>query len=219
MARPEEKNESDGEKERSGDALKKANGVDAAKDDENVEEPEGEEAEGQAKREIFPDRNQSHEHGVDGFAADPGLNAEPAAGDKGAENGGDVCAEHAEGGAREDREWDAVGSARVSVKEHRDEDDDVAKEDRGDGLLAVHAAGNHSAGEHVGGNVDAHGDPERGVIVSGPVATRGRHGGEVLVVEGASAKGLRGGWLGRHVSPRQWRGPDQSGRGPTFPCA
>src|SRR5207247_9181611 len=90
--------ETEGETGRSGDAVKEANVVDAAKDDENVEEPEGQEAQRQAEREIFPGRNQSHEHGVDGFAADPGLNAEPAAGNQSAENGGGVCAEAPEGG-------------------------------------------------------------------------------------------------------------------------
>ena len=43
------------------------------------------------------------------------------------------------------------------------------------------------AGQHVGGNVHAHGDPQRGVVVGAPGAALGRHRSEVFVVEGTAA--------------------------------
>src|SRR2546425_11647714 len=67
---------------------------------------------GRPSAKFFPDRNQSHEHGVDGFAADPGLNAEPATGDKGAENGGGGCARGAGGGGGGDRGGGGRGGGR-----------------------------------------------------------------------------------------------------------
>ena len=45
---------------------------------------------------IRPAGSQGHDHGVDGLAADPGLNAEPAAGHQGAQNGGNIGAHDTE---------------------------------------------------------------------------------------------------------------------------
>ena len=52
------------------------------------------------------------DHGGDGLAADPALDAEPAAGHEGSEECGDVRPAGAEAGADEDREGDAVASRR-----------------------------------------------------------------------------------------------------------
>src|SRR5207237_7759090 len=112
-AGPKKKSQSDEEQEGSGDALQEADGFDTAKNYKNVEEPEENEADGRAGRKARPGRRKRDDHGVDGFAADPGLNAEPAAGHKGAQNGGNVGAENAERSARKNRERDAVLRASV----------------------------------------------------------------------------------------------------------
>ena len=119
----------------------------------------------------------------DGLAADPGLYAEPPAGNQGAEHGGDVGAAHAEGGADEDRKGNAVFGARMCVEQHGDEHDQVAEEDGADGLPPAHTSGDQAAREHIGGNADGHRHPEGSVIVDAPRALRWRDGRQVLVVE------------------------------------
>src|SRR3979490_1416204 len=95
-ARPEKESKSDEEQERSGNALQEANGFKAAENYEHIQKPEKEKADRRAGMEICPTGNKGHDHGVDGFAADPGLNAKPAAGDEGAQNRRNVGAENAE---------------------------------------------------------------------------------------------------------------------------
>jgi len=157
--------------------LQEADGFDAAENYGDVEEPEEEEAGGGALREVLPAGDEGDEHGVDGFAADPGLNAEPAAGYQGAEDGWDVGAEDAERGAGENGEGNAVLRAGVGVEDHGDKDENVAEENGEERLLPVHAAGDHAAGEEVGGDIDAHGDPQGGVAVGGPGAAGWLDGG------------------------------------------
>ncbi len=66
---------------------------------------------------------------VNGGAADPGLDSKPAAGDECAQEGRDVGADSAEGGAAVNREGDAVVRSGVGVEHHRDEHDEVGQED------------------------------------------------------------------------------------------
>ena len=139
--------------------MQKADHLDAAKDHEHIEQPKKRKADGGATGKVRPARRQRDDHGVDGFPADPGLDAEPSAGNQGAKDCRDVCAEDSERGAREDRKRDAVFGASVSVQQHGDQHQDVAEENSEERLLPVHAAGDHAAGEHVGGNVDAHRNP------------------------------------------------------------
>ena len=96
---------------------------------------------------------------------------------------GNVGADGAERGSDEDREGDAVLGAGVGVQQHGDEDDEVAEQHGGDGLEGGHAAGDEARGEHVGGDLHGHGEPERDVVVGGPGACGGCGGGEVGVVE------------------------------------
>ena len=116
-------------------------------------------------------------------AADPGLDAEPSAGYEGAEHCGEIGSAGAEAGAHEDGKWDSVLRAGVGVEQHGDEDDEVAEQDGEDGLLPVHAACDERRGEHVGGDLHGHGEPEGDVVVGGPGALCWCGGGEVGVVE------------------------------------
>jgi len=87
--------------------------------------------------EIRPRWGESHDHGVDGFATNPGLNAEPAASDESAQNGRNVGAENSEGGARKNRKWDAVLSSGMRVEQHGNQHQDVAEKDGEERLLAI----------------------------------------------------------------------------------
>ena len=108
--------------------------------------PEGEEADPDAAAACSPSAGQTIlQHRVDGLAADPGLDAEPAAGHQRAQHGGNVGAAHAERRAHEDRKGNAVLGAGVRVEQHRDEHDQVAEQDGADGLPPAHAAGDQAA--------------------------------------------------------------------------
>src|SRR6266702_4217772 len=190
-ARPEEKSESNQEQKRSGNSLQEADGFDAAENHQHVEEPEESEADRRTGMKVCPRRGEGHDHGVDRFAADPGLNAKPAAGDKSTQDGGDVGAENAEGSTSENRKRDTVLRARMGVQKHGDQHKEVAEKNGEERLLPVHAAGDHAAGEHVGGNVHAHGNPQGGVVVSAPSAALARDRSEILVVERTALDGFR----------------------------
>ena len=172
----------------------RAQQVHAAVDDEDVEAPEEQEREplgrrcGRAKpapSSVGQPGTSAREERLQRLAADPGLDAEPAAGDERAHQRRQVRAERAVGGAREDRERDAVLRARVRVEQDRDEHDRVAEQDRDERLPPVHARGHEARREHVGRDAVRHADPQRRVVVGGPVAPRDRHRREVVVVERA----------------------------------
>ncbi len=121
------------------------------------------------------------QHGIDGLAADPGLNPEPSAGDQRAQNSGEIRTSHAEGSANEHRKRDAVLGPGMRVEQHGRKHDQVAEQNGSDGLPPVHAAGDEARGQHVGGDADAHRDPERQVTIHSPGAPDGRNGRQVLV--------------------------------------
>ncbi len=196
---PEKKKQADKKHEGRADAFEEFDGFDAAPDDEHVDGPEKEKAQPIAAGNCCGPGPDDAQHGIDGGAADPGLNAEPAAGDQSAEYCGNVCAAHAERSANKNGERNAVFCAGVGVEEHGHEHDEVAEQDGDDGLPPVHAAGDQAGGQHVGGNADAHGHPERGVIVSAPGALLEGDGREVVIVE-------RGVGVGEiHAHPERWR--------------
>ena len=118
LPRPKQQSESDEQKKRSGDALEETNGFDTAHNHQHVQKPEKSKANSRAVVKVGPARRQGHDHGIDGFAADPGLNAEPAAGDQGAQDRGDISAENAKGGAGKNRKGDAVARACVRIEQH-----------------------------------------------------------------------------------------------------
>src|SRR6202795_3154175 len=78
----------------------------------------------------------------------------------------------------------------MRVQQHGNQHQDVAEKNGEERLLPVHAAGDHSAGEHVGGDVHAHGDPESGVVVGAPGAALARDRSKVLVVERTALDGF-----------------------------
>ena len=79
----------------------------------------------------------------------------------------------------------------MRVQQHGNQHQHVAQKDGEDRLLPVHAAGDHRAGQHVGGNVDAHRDPQSSVVVGAPRAAAGRHRSQIFVVKRAIGNRLR----------------------------
>lgn len=126
----------------------------------------------------------------DGLAADPRLDAEPAAADEGAEEGGDVGTADAEGGAGEDREGDAVPGAWDAGEDEGEEDDEVGKDDGGHTLPPGHAEVDEAAGEVVGGNSHDEANPEASHVPGGEGAGGGGDGGKV------GSPGSGGIWIG-----------------------
>src|SRR5450830_193601 len=129
--------------------------------------------------------------GVDHAAAEPGLDAVPAAGDDGAHQGGQARAAGAEGGAGQHRVGDAVFGAGVADQEHGQQDDGVGEEDRQHRLVAGHAPFDQAGRQGVGGDAHDHADPEGGEVVPAPGALGGRGGGEVCVPEVGAAVVVR----------------------------
>ena len=121
------------------------------------------------------------EQDVEGLAADPGLDAEPAAGDQRPQDGRQVGPAQAERGAGEDRVRDAVLGAGVAVQQHRHQHDHVGERDRDERLHPVHPERDQAGGQHVGRDAVGHPDPQRRVVVGGPGAPLDRHGREVAV--------------------------------------
>jgi hypothetical protein len=197
--RPPQEHAGHDQHERRGPVLDMAQQIHAAIDDGDVEPPEQQErqpsrgcvpAEARAKQRP-PPRNDRREERIERFAADPRLNAEPAARDEGAHQRRDIRAQHAVGRAREHGERDAVLRPGMRVQQDRHEDDRVAQQNRDQRLRPVHARRHQARGEHVGRNAMRHADPQRCVVVGGPVPSRDRDRREVLVVDGAGLDALR----------------------------
>ena len=172
--------------------MQKTNRFDPAQDDQNVQQPERCEAHRRTVAEMPPAWNQRDKHRVDSFATDPSLNAKPAARDECSQNRRNVCTQHAKRSTRKHRKRNSVLRAGMRVEQHGDQHQHVAQENGEQRLFPVHPAGNHAAGEHVGRDVHAHGDPQRRIVVRPPGAALERNGSEILVVERALANSVRG---------------------------
>src|SRR5882762_862893 len=143
--RPGEEQQSECDEERGLNVQKPANAIDALIDHEHVDTPKEKKtkelrngdtqdcglASGDERRDEYA------ENFVNGVAADPGLGAEPTARDEGAHEGGHVCAFGAECGPAIDRKGNAIKGAGMGVKDHRDEDDEVAEKDGEDRLPPI----------------------------------------------------------------------------------
>jgi len=129
---------------------------------------------------------------VDGVAADPALDAEPAAGDDRAQQRRQLVAAHAERGAHQYGEGNAVLRPGVADQHDRHDDDQVAEEDGGDGLQRRHALVEQAGGGDVARNADHHADPQRDIVQPrpGPLPRIGRR--QVLVPDVGSLVDLSG---------------------------
>ena len=129
--RPGEESQPGGDQERRRPGFERLDRVAAADHDPHVPEPRTRRRRSTAPPgTCVPGRERGAQHGVDRLAADPGLDAEPAAGDQAAQQRRDVRARGAERGARQDRKGNAVAGAGVGDGDHRQEHDEVAEEDR-----------------------------------------------------------------------------------------
>lgn len=105
----------------------------------------------------------------------------PAAGYEGAEQGRDVGAVDAKGGAGEDGEGDAVAGAGLAVEEEGAEEDGLGTEDDNNSLPPSHAFLDEGASDVVGGEAYDEANPEAGNFPCGRRALRLRGRQEVGV--------------------------------------
>ena len=197
--RPDEQHRGHDEHERRRPVLDRAEQVHPAEDDVDVEAPENREREPLGRRvagdagteQRLPAGHDRRQHGVHRLAANPRLDAEPAARDQRPHQCRDVGAERAVGRPGEDRERNAVLRSRMRVQQDRDEHDGVAEDNGEERLLPVHARCHQPGGEHVRGNAVRHADPQRGVVVGGPVTAVDRNRRKVVVVERAGGNPRR----------------------------
>lgn len=119
----------------------------------------------------------------DADAADPGLDAEPRAGDGGPDQGGQVRAAQPEGGAGQDREGNAVLGPGVPGEQHRGQHDHIGERDGEHGLFPVHAERHQTGGEQPGRDVVGHADPQGREVVRRPGASLDRDRQQVVIGE------------------------------------
>ena len=123
------------------------------------------------------------EKNVQRLTADPRLNAEPAAGDYRAHQCrqirpvGSVCrpGKHGEG--------NAVFGAGMRIEQDWHEYDSIAEQNRDQCLPPVHARGDQPRRKHIGRDAVGHPDPERRVVVGGPVSLGTGTGRQIFVVK------------------------------------
>src|SRR5207249_8903138 len=119
---------------------------------------------------VLEAREEDPDEDVHRVAAEPRLDAEPAAGDDASKDRGDIRAPGTERSAHEDWERDAVLRADMRIQEQRDRHDRVAEdhdEDRGRGIEAEDESDVRQAPRRYD---DAAADPEREERIQTPVA-------------------------------------------------
>jgi hypothetical protein len=157
----------------------------AVKDQPDLHQPESQEGNPFTTGKGAPRGPGGSQQCIECQAADPRLNAEPAARDKSAQHRWNICAPGAEACAAQDRKGYAVLRAGMCVEHHRDQHDGVAKKDREQRLSPGHALLHEAGCQRVRGDHDAHADPQCGDVVGGPRATRQRCRREVRVPQRA----------------------------------
>jgi len=91
---------------------------------------------------------------MEAWIADPGLNSEPSTGYQRAKERRYVRAQNSEGDSCQHGKRDAELGSRMSVQDHRDENNQIAQGDGEDGLPPVHPALDERRRQHVGRYVD-----------------------------------------------------------------
>ena len=74
----------------------------------------------------------------------------------------------------------------MRVQQNRNQNDRVAQQNRNQSLPPVHACTDQSRRKHVSRNAVRHADPERGVVVSGPIALVDFDGRQIAIEEGTA---------------------------------
>ncbi|MNQ83207.1 hypothetical protein D3C85_982800 [compost metagenome] len=123
---------------------------------------------------------------MNGQPAEHRLDAKPAAGHQGANQAGDVGADHPERRTQQHRKRDAVLGAGEGIEGQRNQDDDVGQQNRQQRLANAQAkVGGEYPAQGVGRHADRHPDPQGGDVpfVPGAFVHLGRR--DVVVVPGA----------------------------------
>ena len=108
---------------------------------------------------------------VDRGPADPGLNAEPTAGDQ-REQRRHIGAANSERRPAINGKRDSIFSARMRIEHHRHQYDHVPQKNRKNCLPPVHPLLDEARSEHVCRNARRHADPQHGDVLHPPASTR-----------------------------------------------
>ena len=167
---PEQKQESNAQHERRADSFQKLDRLDPAPNDEHIQKPKSEKACPRNSGMSGQGRPEHAEHRIDCLTANPSLNSKPSASDERAQDSGNICPANAERSPDINRERNSVFRSRVRVQNHRHEDYQIAEKNCSDGLLPAHTGRDQAGSQHVGGNADAHCDPQREDIGRKPLS-------------------------------------------------
>jgi hypothetical protein len=195
LVSPIQQHQTQHDEQRRLDIEENADRIDAFIDDKHVDAPKEKEGsklgQGNAERimgRATERRKKNCQNFVNRLAADPGLNAEPSAGDKSAQEGRDVGPLDPKGGPAIDRKRNAIARPGVGIEDHRDQHNQVAKENRQDRLRPIHAPADERGGEHISGDAGGHGNPERGEIPPAPASPLRWHRSQVIIEERANGQ-------------------------------
>src|SRR6266516_4166032 len=81
----------------------------------------------------------------------------------------------------QNRKRDTILGARMRIEDHENQNNRVSEENGDHRLPPVHACFNESSGQRVGGNNDAHSDPQRCVVPGGPGSLPNRGGRKISI--------------------------------------
>src|SRR5258708_26021004 len=104
------------------------------------------------------------------MAADPGLNAKPAAGHQRAQQGRHVRAFGTERSAAINRKGNSVKRSCMGVEDHWDKHDKITKKNSYNGLPPIHTASDERRGKHVSRDAGRHGNPKGSETPQPPLA-------------------------------------------------
>jgi hypothetical protein len=140
LVSPRQQQEADGQQNGCADSLQKTNVLDALEDDRQIDEPESQEADRSAVGNLPPGGLERRDQCVDGFAADPGLDAKPSTGNERAQNRSKIRTQHSERSARQHRKRNSITRSRMRVQQHWDENNRVAEKHGRHRLFPVHSS-------------------------------------------------------------------------------
>jgi hypothetical protein len=182
-----------------GPAFKPADRIGAMHDEVDLQRPEHEEARELADRDVEERQRRAVQRvaredigeRIDRAAAEPGLDAVPAARDDRTQHRGQLCALRAERRPHKHRIRNAVLGACMADQQHRHEHDQVAEQHGRDRLPRRHALFREACRKHVRCDVHHHPDPQRGEVIPLPRALRGTGRREIVVIEAAALRAGR----------------------------
>ena len=179
------------EEQRRRPALQNFDAFCAFENDRDLNSPENCERDRNASWHLRPCRPRRLEECVQCQCSDPRLDPEPSTGDDRPQYRRDVGTAHAKARSAKHRERDSVFRSGVCIEDHGNQHDHVAEQDRYHRLPPRHPLVHEAGRKGVGGDHDAHADPERGDVVGGPRPARRIRRREIRIPERAASNVVR----------------------------